>query len=284
MPTSEVAELQQQVRDLQTQVAANEKLREVRYEADQKAISTALAENNERLKLLNESRKTIEDLTHNLANRLMAREEIETRFNSIIREQQISRESMWTRIESRIDPIPKEIGARIESLAKDLDQIQRPNKSLLISLIGTAAILIGGLWFILGLQINDRTTPLALSIEQLRVQSTNNVAIIHDLSVSAATSTSSDVNSRTDREQLNERVKSLESLVSTGRAARAKADAETTQKLVEVETQLKGATAVVNLMKDDVHQMIGVLWSKTFPGVTLPDKNYRPTFYKEGPP
>lgn len=288
MAEIDLNELQRQLHDLKNKVETNEQLYQLRYAADHAAVATALISADKRLDLLNESRATVSDLTRNLANRMMPREELETRFSSITNERQTSRETMWARIEGRINPI-----------ADKLEQSQRPNVGLIVSAAVLGISLFSGLWFVLGLQINDRSNPMALQIEALK---TTSIARDANLAVITATRNNEILSINTSIEKLsgeirlvqaalasaqatqanqNDRISSLETELSVDRATRARAEATTEQKLVEVETQFGTIETVVNLMKDDTHQMIGVLWSKLFPGIQLPTKNYRPKVHSD---
>jgi hypothetical protein len=282
------ADLERALRDLQNQVDNSEKLHELKYQQDQKAIAVALVAADKRLDLLNESKRTVEGLTANITNRMMPREELETRFAAIAKEQIAARDAAWARVEAHVAPF-----------VEKLDRIGRPNVGLMISMGLLGISLFSGLWFVLGLQINDRSTPLALEIETLKTQAAareanlGTITTARNAEILALNGTISRVSEQIEllrqsdatlHAEYDTSVKELTELnqsVAAGRAARGVQDAVTQQKMVEIETQFRTYATVINLMKDDTHQMIGVLWSKVFPGIALPDKSYRPAMTRD---
>jgi hypothetical protein len=87
--------------------------------------------------------------------------------------------------------------------------------------------------------------------------------------------------SRSDRAQLNGRVQVIEESISAGSADRRAAEAKTAAQMIEIETQFKSMSVVLNIHKDETERLLAVLWAKVLPGSVLPPANYRPNMYRE---
>ena len=279
-----IQDLQEQLRKLQGVVTLNLELHQQRYETDQKAIKTAFDANSLRLDAMNEFRGAMSDLS----GQMIPRKEAEAALQNVVERAELARNGLENRILSTIAP-----------LEATLRENGRTNWALLTSLASVAALVVTGLWLVIGLKIDTSEAPIALAVEQLKIENTGHqqqLALLagqRDVQVA-------DVNRRLNRLSEDERISQLtlgtlkvtdagrgdrldklEADLTQGRAQRDTRQAVVQEKLVEVETQFKGLSIVINLMKDDNHQMLGVLWSKVFPGVRLPDKNFRPTLYDE---
>jgi hypothetical protein len=131
---------------------------------------------------------------------------------------------------------------------------------------------VAALWLILGLRIDSAISPITLELAAVRgrqVVSDTQIATLSDqtqrLQVSGEASSSSDVVSRGDRQQLNDRVHELEAEAIASRSA-----------LIEIETQFCATDTVRNLMHANDMRLFSILWHKAFINSLLPTDN---TFY-----
>jgi hypothetical protein len=90
---------------------------------------------------------------------------------------------------------------------------------------------------------------------------------------STLSSNAADAASRTDREQLNNRLRVLEATVQEDSAQRRSEAAAITQKLTEVETQFCASDIVRNLLHANELRLFSLLWAKIYPGEHMPTDN-----------
>jgi chromosome segregation ATPase len=119
-------------------------------------------------------------------------------------------------------------------------------------------------------------------ISNLRQQASENVAAVKSLtdtsaflSQRSASSTEADVNSRTDRGQLNERVAKLEAQLAQEEGDRRSNIAAIRTHLGEVETQFHAVGDVANLRAAQQQRTDALLWQKAF-GQQYPDSTFNP--------
>jgi chromosome segregation ATPase len=95
-------------------------------------------------------------------------------------------------------------------------------------------------------------------------------------------SSAADVNSRTDRMQLNERLRRLEEEFNREVADRRASAAETRVQLAEVEQQFHSVSNLENLRAAQQERLNSIMWEKTHPGERYPNGTFFPTSIFQG--
>lgn len=291
------------IRDL---IAANETKRAERREMELAALRELIAGNeqrradlasvdreqrlretqvlNERLSHLNESRATIADQQAHFVQR----QEFE---------------------DAKVQGIERANGNRIytdqrvAALTEKADAANKPNWHFLTAVASLLMTGIAASWLVIGLKMESTVAPLTLTVEQARITGTQNAERLRFLESASAQSTASDVESKTDRTQMNARIRTLETESPSGKATAADVSnlktmtAQLTDRLqeirgrqlgmtaalTEVETQFCNGDYVRNLMHANELRIISLLWSKAYPGERYPtDNSYYPKIGKCG--
>jgi DNA repair exonuclease SbcCD ATPase subunit len=291
------------IRDL---IAANETKRTERREMELAAIRELIAANehrradlaqvdreqrlretqvlNERLAHLNESRETIADQQAHFVQR----QEFE---------------------DAKVQGIERANGnriytdQRIATLTEKTDAAGKPNWHFLTAIASLIMTGIAASWLVIGLKMESTVSPLALTVEQTRVIGAQNAERLRFVENAANASSASDVESKTDRAQLNSRLRTLESESPSGKATSADvanlkttigqisdrlqgmraAQTEQRSALIEVETQFCASDYMRNLMHATDLRLFSLLWAKSYPGERYPtDNSYYPRIGKCG--
>jgi hypothetical protein len=228
------------------------------------ALRSALEANDKRLAVMNEFRAALADQS----GQMLTRSE-----NDAARKSSAERtEQMFTTLALRLDAEIKPLHAKIEESA-------RPNWSLLVAVGSLMLGMIAGVWLIVGLKIDATVSPVVAQTEQNRVSLATQAEALRNVTTDATSSTQADMESRSDRAQLNERMRNVEAAVHSGSADRRAAEATTKSALVEIETQFKAMSDTLNFQKDVTQQWLTLLWQKTY-GESLPPADFRPNLYR----
>jgi hypothetical protein len=171
--------------------------------------------------------------------------------------------------------------AELRPVHVKLNEVGRPNWALLASLISISFVLIAGIWLVIGLKIDSSLLPVSVAVENIKVADATVAETVRNTAIAAGESGQADILSKDDRAQLNGRVQILEQSEATGNADRRASEAKTTAQLIEIETQFKAASVVINIEKDETQRVLAMLWEKVFPGTSFPRSNYRPNLYRE---
>lgn len=270
---------------IDTRMAEADRRYQMRYDFTDKALQTAQSTNSNRLDAMNEFRATLADQ----AARLPTRQEVEVMINGL-------------RAEEEKNLAPLQI---------KLDTLGQPNFTLLFAIFGIVISIISAAWVIIGLKIDATNLPVQVAIQASKTDAAQlggRMAVVEAL---ANSSSQADAQSRNDRSQLNDRLKAAESLIqnsqssdSVSRADRAQLNtragaveevarqnttdihtltASTSSKLVEVETQFKLLSDILNMDKDQDQRLFTLLWKRAFPGQELPPVPFRPQMFKNAP-
>jgi hypothetical protein len=105
--------------------------------------------------------------------------------------------------------------ADVQALRERVETIGRPNPLVLVSLSSVVFALIASAWFVIGLQIDNRIAPINVFAEQ----------------------------SRTDRNQLNERLRAVETTLASRNTANERENAEQTIEITKLKDRLDTLTA-----------------------------------------
>jgi hypothetical protein len=251
---------------LEALIEANDRRYTMRDEYQKEAVRLAFESNNRRLDSMNEFRAALADQ----GARMITREETGVVHQAIADKADEATKVMNLRLDAEMKPIHAK-----------LDDIGRPNWALLASLISITFVTVAGIWLVIGLKIDASLIPVSLSLKNLKVEGALVAETTHTNAVAVAASTRADEISRADRGELNLRMQNLEGVVGTTNADRRSAESRTAAQLVEIETQFKSASVVQNIEKDSTQRLLGLLWSKVYPGESLPRANYRPALYRD---
>jgi hypothetical protein len=218
-----------------------------RDEARKEALKVALANNEKRLDTMNEFRAALTDQSAHMMSR------------------------------SEADASGRRISERVEqnrvAVEAHLSEITKPKWTLMLTLVSICLVMVGGIWALVGLKVDSTVAPVAVLAQQTQLQVTSNSERLRLLDGASMTSTQSDASSQTDRGQLNDRVRVMESAFASGSAERRAQNAVITAKLVEIETQFCASDIVRNLMHADDARIVSLLWAETFKGQHIPTDN-----------
>jgi hypothetical protein len=277
------------VRDL---IEQNNRLYDQRFNASQDALQVALTSNNQRLDAMNEFRATLSDQSSRMISRLEA--------------------------DAAIKSSADRIYADLSTISAKVEVFSRPNYTLIGSFASIVFVMVAGVWLVIGLKIDVSEAPVAFTVEQLKVSEASRERQVSDMStivirnsqetlaltqsmalitaaqtldsqrlnkieIDTGASQQADASSRSDRGQLNDRTKTLEQITSTSTAERRSQEAETKQKLVEIETQFKSMSNTLNIITDHIQQWLTVLYEKVFPDQKFPRTDFRPNLYSDHP-
>lgn len=202
------------------------------------------------------------------------------------------------------------LSSSVEKLVTKFEEARRTNWPLIAVMAGVLPVFLTGAGFIMSSYTNSAISPVNAAILQLQTNNntlsqqihelTNNLSTMDrddiglkqqvtgaaatlkastdELSVLAQRSSASveaDSVSRTDREQLNARVKTLENELAVEMADRRSDGASFKTHLGEIETQFHGVTTEINLDKANQQRVNALLWEKTFGG-NYPATDYFP--------
>ncbi|MSP01291.1 MAG: hypothetical protein EXR07_09635 [Acetobacteraceae bacterium] len=242
-------------------IQANERRQTLREEFQNEAVRVASDSNNSRLEHMNEFRDSLSDQ----ANRMITRTEAEIARNKT--------EEAQAGIVARFD-------AELRPVHAKLDEIGRPNWTLMVGVLSVAFVMITGIWLVIGLKIDATLSPVILSTEQIKAAQATNAERSRNMENSSIASSQMDVVSRADRVQLNDRIRALEGSFQSNLADRRAESSTFKAQLVEIESQFKTMSHTINIEKDNTQQFISLLWEKIF-DKPLPQSHFRPTLYRE---
>jgi septal ring factor EnvC (AmiA/AmiB activator) len=174
----------------------------------------------------------------------------------------------------------------IQSLSTKLDEQSRTNWPAIALAVTMFIAVVPGMGF---LMTNYTTSALAPLTNASNINSTT-IAHMADqlrtLEAASAGSQMADVNSRADRQQLNERMHTLETAVS-GEVAERRAGAATVKAaLAEIEGQFHAVSNIENLRAAQQERLNSMLYEAANPGKRYPNGTFFPTslFGPSAPP
>jgi hypothetical protein len=236
--------IEQNDRRYAMQTAADNRRFDEKFSEAQRALTVALVANDKRLDGMNEFRESLSDTNVRMLTRVEGLAAIQNAHEAIL--------------------------AQIQPLRDKVSAAGKTNFTVLAG-YGTAfATLIAGFWLVLGLEISVSISPLSLTVEQIKTADFQRDQISTDQSnrlraVEASTSQSSqlDMQSKNDRQQLNERMRNVEGSAGTGRVEDRALIAETNQRVVTLQTLFEAN-------REHEGQWITMLYEKSFPGLKFP--------------
>jgi len=258
--------LKQLKEHLELMIESNDRRYTLRDDFQKEAVRLALESNDRRLDAMNGFRSALADQ----GARMITREETETIRQGIVDKADEAARAISMRIDAEVEPIQAKLA-----------EIGRPNWALLASLISIAFVMIAGIWLVIGLKIDASLMPVSLSLASLKVAGATVAEATRTNTLAVTSSTQADSGSKSDRMQLNGRVQTMEQLAAVTGADRRAAEAKTAAQLIEIETQFKSMSVVMNIHEDNTERLLVLLWAKVFPGSVLPPTEYRPNLYRE---
>lgn len=163
--------------------------------------------------------------------------------------------------------------AELKPLIEKLESMRRPNWPLMASVLSLFLIMVSGVWLIIGLKIDAVVTPFSIQQSGLTSSVASNTERLRQLEAITAGSTSADVQSRTDRQQLNDRMRQVESTIGSNAQERRGQIQTINAKLVEIETQFCASDIVRNLTHAMDMRVTAILWHRAFPDTVMPTDN-----------
>jgi len=279
---------------LEALIASHDKMYEQRHENDKNTLAFALESLDKRLNGMNEFRAALSDQ----ATRMVPRDEYDERHNSLCEKMELGLDAVNEKLTDQLLVLENKTNHAVAPLAEKMEQIGRPNWTIITSFLSIAGISIAGLWLVIGLKIDNSNQPFSLEIGQLKANTASYVTSITDQKnnrdrqisdlQSAITRLSQDASANVQTlatigalqqarihtvDSLVEHVGAMESDLKTNSAV-------INSKLTEIETQLKSVSVVININKDDTNKMLGLLWKKVF-NQELPSQTYRPDLYEK---
>jgi DNA anti-recombination protein RmuC len=187
-------------------------------------------------------------------------------------------------IKKRVDDLATEFGKDVTILREKLDtsmkgvekqitDFGKTNWPLIVASLSVVMGILAGGWVIMGLFVQSATAPQTVALGQLLSTTSNLDNRLHLVENSTFASNAADSAGRSDREQLNGRLRTLEATVHEDSAQRRSEGAAITQKLTEVETQFCASDIVRNLITAADLRLFSMLWSNDFPGQHMPTDN-----------
>lgn len=222
------------------------------------------------------------------------------------------------RLEAQITNLTSRTEAELKPIHQQMGLLGKPNWTILGTVASVGLATITGCWVLIGLKIDAALGPVSLSVEQIKVsngsrdrqisdngllatriaqetltltqqsaaQQANQNQLserLHTVETTSTTSSQADATSRTDREQLNNRMRMMENNIASESSERKSFEAALKSDQKESEAQFKGLSVLINLTKDHFSQLFGIIWAKVFPGQTLPATPYRPQLWRDIP-
>jgi hypothetical protein len=166
---------------------------------------------------------------------------------------------------------------RLDSLTKDLTESRRTNWPTIISLSLLLPTLSAIAIYVISSEIGKATTPIGQSLSTMTIQEASNTQAIGKLTDSSIVSTVADVTSRSDRLQLNDRLRSLETQFVSDSALRRGSITEIGSRLAETEQQFHAISNIDNLRWAHQLRDNAMLYEKINPGQRYPTDSFFPT-------
>lgn len=251
-----------------TKIAANDVRVQQSLDTMREGLAMARDGNNRRFDQMGEFRNAITDQV----NRMISRQEFEFLRDSNNDKADEARRTIDARFDSELKPINSR-----------LDQIGRPNWALMASIASIFLVMVSGFWVGIGLKIEAAVSPVTLDVAQVHTTVGLDADRLRQLEMLTSNSTAADAGSRQDRTQLNERMRSLESVVSENSGASRQQYAVLNARLVEIETQFCASDIVRNLIHAEDMRNNSMLWAKAY-GEHMPtDNSFYPSICNRQP-
>lgn len=178
------------------------------------------------------------------------------------------------KIDERTALRDKTTEVELAPLRQKIDEIGRPNWTLVTSIASAVAVLVTAIWVVIGLKIENVQAPMQLGMEQVKNLTASNADRLRSLEsvVPANTQAATEIaNLKTNYGLLSERQATMRSQII-----------KHTADLTEIETQFCGADIVRNLMHAADLRQFSLIWQKVFDAKLPTDNVYYPMICNRG--
>jgi hypothetical protein len=169
------------------------------------------------------------------------------------------------------------VAQEIKGFSAKLEEKSKANWPAIGLAVSLFAISVPGLGFVLTTYTAEAVAPVARDVSLIGEIQKRRGETIAQLQSATQASLAADVNSRTDRVQLNDRVKWLETQLAAENADRRAGFAQLQTRLGEVETQFHAVSNLENLRAAQQQQINALVWDKSHPGEHYPAQTFFPT-------
>ena len=173
-------------------------------------------------------------------------------------------DNKFNEINTNVNQKFNEISGNVNQLSRDIQTSLQARQPKLNVWVPTAAVILGGFWFVLNLQLTSATKSLSDSVgrqEVAVVQNSNNIAKVQEQMPNVI---QQNADSARDRADLNRKFDFISDRVTRNEVAQNRLDAIITKSLTEVETQLRASENYSNLQRKYDNTMIALLWQKAY--------------------
>lgn len=201
---------------------------------------------------------------------------------------------------------------KLDSLAEKMEANRKPNFALIALLCTIVLAIIPGIWFVINNSVANSIAPVTSRLAQVEVGNTERDArllevtrsnneqsrdisnllrdatagnselhrdtdSINKISEHVAASTAADSASVTDRAQLNERVRAMETTMAATTANRSGQVAEINARLLEIEQQFHASSNIENMRWSQQNRENSMTFEKLHPGEHYPTSAFFPS-------
>ena len=182
-------------------------------------------------------------------------------------------------VNNKFDQITLNVNTKFGEISSGVDQLTREIHSRQPKLnvwIPTIAIILGGFWFVLNLQLTSATKSLSDAVSRQEVLINANTTGVAKVQEQIPGIIQQNADSSRDRTDLNRKYDFVTDRLTRNEISQNRLDATTARSLVEVETQLRASENYSNLQRKYDNTMIALLWQKTY-GEPYPVYQYYPS-------
>jgi septal ring factor EnvC (AmiA/AmiB activator) len=165
----------------------------------------------------------------------------------------------------------------IQSFSTKLDEQSRTNWPAIALAVTMFIAVVPGMGFVMTSYTSNAIAPLSNATTAASESMRHISDQLRTLDAASAGSQMADVNSRTDRQQLNDRLRLLEATVSSEIAERRATGATVKAALAEIEGQFHAVSNLENLRAAQQERLNSMLYEAANPGKRYPNGTFFPT-------
>jgi hypothetical protein len=170
----------------------------------------------------------------------------------------------FNEINTNVNQKFNEIAGNVNQLSRDIQTSLHARTPKLNVWIPTAAVILGGFWFVLNLQLTSATKSLSDAVSRQEVTSAQNLISISRVQEQMPNIIQQNADSARDRTDLNRKFDFLTDRANRVETSQTRLDANMSRSLIEVETQLRASENYANLQRKYDNTMIALLWKKAY--------------------
>ena len=157
-----------------------------------------------------------------------------------------------------------QISADVGRLGQDIQTWMHSRQPRFNVWVPTAAVILGGFWFVLNLQLTSATKSLSDSVSRTEVLAAANSTGLARVQEQVPNIIQQNADSARDRTELNRKYDYFIDRISKDEVAQNRLDAVMSKSLVEVETQLRASENYANLQRKYDNTLIALMWKKVY--------------------